>query len=88
MFLRIVLALFAHNGDVNLAALNAVELTEVNVLGVAADHVSVHNGEHGVVAAEHGFQMARGVAADGAVGGEEVVVVVWLVYLVHTSLNN
>ena len=76
MFLRIVLALFAHNGDVNLAAVNAVELTEINVLGVAADHVSVHNGEHSVVAAEHGFQMARRVAADGAVGGEEVVVVV------------
>ena len=54
---HIVYDLFAHNSDVNLAALNAVEFTEVNILRVAADHVPVHNGKHGVVAADHGFQI-------------------------------
>ena len=38
--------------------------------------MAVYNGEDSMVAADHGFQMARRVAADGAVGGQKVVVIV------------
>ena len=67
---------FAHYGDVDLAALDAVELAKVNVLGVAAQRHTVNDGEYGVVAADHGFQVTGSVASDGTVRGQKVVVVV------------
>ena len=68
--------LFAHTGDVNLTALNAVKLAKVNILRVAADNMAVYNGEDRVVSADHGLEMARRIAADSAIGGQDVVVII------------